>query len=444
LAATYGPPSAAEGAISRFHWKIEVIGGLPLALTAMDTLILSFALVQLVEAWHLAPMEIGAIAVAQAVGMLLGGVLIGNAADRIGRLLTLRLSLALTSLGTGLGAIAWGYLPLSMFQFIAGIGMAGVGPVVSAFVGEYAPARHRGQLSTGLELFWGLGSTLAALASLFILPFLGWRLAFVLGALPLLWALALGRFMPESPRYLVGQGRRDKARQIVARIKERYGLDYDHLMDQPASENKGLLSSVGELWSGPLMKRTLCTWLLWFVLVFTYYGIFMWLPTLMRTSGLEAMRTIQYMLVFLAAQMPAVAGAALLVDIVGRKRILITTLTLCGVSSYMFGRASSPGEILLWGSLLSLSNTVGYGVMLCYTSELFPTRLRATGAGLASSFGRLGGIAVPGAMALLISSWSTGYELVFIMFAVLLLLGALQVGFLGEETRGRTLEDIAI
>ena len=435
---------AREETITRFHWKIEFVGGIHLLLAAIDTGVLTFALAQLVGIWHLTPIQIGVIAVASAVGMFIGAIFFGNAADRIGRRSALQLSLLAGTIGTALGAVSWDYVSLAVFQLIAGLGVGNIGSVAGAFIGEFAPAKYRGRLSAFLEMFWVLGGLLATIASLFILPGFGWRLAFVFGALAFVWIAVQKRFVPESPRYLISRGKHDEARQFLSKVKEDYGLDYDHLMHtKHSSANKGLWASFGELWSGPLIRRTVCTWLLWFVLVFTYYGIFIWLPTLLAARGLGIMRTIQYMLVFTGVQVPAILAVAFLVDIIGRKRILVPALLVCSIASYMFGKADSPTDILFWGSIVSLSNIMGWGVMLGYTPELFPTRVRGTGTGAAAAFGRIGSIIVPGAIVMLISSWSTGYEMVFIMFAAILLVGAVSVAILGEETKGRTLEEIS-
>ena len=444
LALTSTSVARNEERINRFHWKIELFGGLYQLLASLDLGILSFALAQLVGIWGLTPFQIGVIAVVAAAGTLVGGVLFGHTADSIGRRSTLQLSLLVTAIGTALGAVSWDYISLSVFQFIAGVGIGGVAPIVGAFVGEFAPAKHRGRLSSMLELFWISGLLLAALGSLFILPGFGWRIAFVFGALPLIWVVVQKRFVPESPRYLISRGRHDEARQFLSRVKENYGLSYDHLMvNEAVHERKGILASLGELWSGPLMRRTATTWLLWFVLVYSYYGIFVWLPTLLATNGLGIMKSIEYMLVFTSVQLPAIAVTAFLVDMIGRKGVLVPALFLCGVSSYMFGKAGSPTDVLIWGSIVSLTNIVGWGVMLGYTAELFPTRVRGTGVGAASAFGRLGQVFVPGVMALLIGSWTSGYQMVFMMFAAILIVGGVGIAILGEETKGRSLEDIS-
>ncbi|TAK29620.1 MAG: MFS transporter [Chloroflexota bacterium] len=436
-------PSVVMGTpLTRFHWKITSLAGVATLLVAVDQGVLSFALAQLVAEWGLQPIHIAVIAITAAVGALCGSIVLGNLADRIGRRSSLRLALFLMALGTVLGAVSWDWISLAAFQLIAGFGIGGVAPVVGAFVSEFAPAKSRGKLVTAVEGFYGVGAIMAALGSLVLLPAFGWRLALVFGGIPWLWVLVQKRVMPESPRYLAARGRLDEARQFLSHIQATYGVNIEGVLGQPSAQNRGLIASLGELWSGPLARRTACTWLLWFVVVYASYGVFVWLPTLLAVSGLEIMRSIQYMLIFTAVQIPSLIAAAVLVDIVGRKYVLVPTLLVGGIAAYLFGGVASPVEILLWGSVLSLAIAVARGVMVSYTAELFPTRVRGTGAGSASAFGRIGSIIVPGAMTLAISSWSVGYGAVFIMFSSMLCVGALGVAILGEETKGRSLEEI--
>ncbi|MDA8187722.1 MAG: MFS transporter [Dehalococcoidales bacterium] len=435
--------TSGEETLNRFHWKIQALGGLPLLLLAVDFSVVTFALAQLVGVWNLSPFQTSTIAVAAAVGSLFGGVFFGNIADRIGRRLTIQITLLTMTVGTGLGAISWDFISLSAFQFIVGLGMGGTTPIASTFVGEFAPAKYRGMLSSGVDVFWTAGLLLAAIVSSQILPGFGWRMAFVFGAVPGLLILVQRRLMPESPRCLIAQGKHEEAQRFLLQVKEKYGLNYDHLATQPTHKNRGLLASLRELWSGPLIRRTACTCLLWFVMVYTYNGIFVFLPTLLTAGGLGISDTMQYMFILLVPQLPAALGASLLVDVIGRKRLLVPVMLICGVASYMFSGATSSATVLFWGCLISASLGAGYAIMLCYTSELFPTRLRGTGAGSASAFGRVGAIVVPGAIAFLVGSWSAGHESVFLMFAAVMLVGALGVAILGEETMGRTLEQIS-
>ena len=323
------------------------------------------------------------------------------------------------------------------------MGVGGTGPAVGVLIGEFAPARYRGRLSAISELFWVSGWLVAALGAYFIIPLWGWRAAFVFGGLPLLYAAVQNRLVPESPRFLLVRGRTAEVHRLLETLRVRHGVHLHLGQTQAANPHRSLLSGLAELWRGPLARRTACTWALWFALVYSYSGIFIWIPTLLATSGFSAIRTTEFLFVFTLVQFPAVVLAVFFIDWLGRKWLLVPALLVCGVASYLFGSADSYLETLILGAIVAGSNIIGWSVMLGYTAELFPTRLRGTGSGWASAFGRVGGILVPGAIALLLGSWGEGYQVVFIMFAIILGAGALLVALLGEETKGRSLEDIS-
>ena len=183
-------------------------------------------------------------------------------------------------------------------------------------------------------------------------------------------------------------------------------------------------------------------WCLWFGIVYSYYGIFTWLPKLLVEQGHTVVKTFEYVLVMILAQLPGYFTAAVLVEKIGRKATLAGFLAACAVCAYCFGQSSSVAEIMLWGSLMSFFNLGAWGVLYTYTPELYPVQFRAFGAGWAGAIGRIGGILAPLAVAALMGG-SNGFSHIFIMFAGVLLAVVAVIVVLGEETKGRSLEDIS-
>jgi putative MFS transporter len=200
---------------------------------------------------------------------------------------------------------------------------------------------------------------------------------------------------------------------------------------------------LASLWSGQFFKRTAMLWLLWFSMVYSYYGIFIWLPSLLVSSGHSLVKSFTYVLVITLAQIPGYFSAAWLVDRWGRKPTLTLYMLGCAVASYVFGKMSSAHGIVLWGSLISFFNLGAWGVVYTYTPENYPTSLRGTGSGWAVGVGRVGGILAPMAVGRMLQLWSGRQDLVFAQFAGVVLVGLLAVALLGEETKGRSLEEIA-
>ena len=124
-------------------------------------------------------------------------------------------------------------------------------------------------------------------------------------------------------------------------------------------------------------------------------------------------------------------------------RDAVPFMLLCALSSWAFGGSQAPNELILWGSLVSFFNLGAWGVTYGYTPELYPTWLRGTGTGSAAAFGRIGGVLAPLVVGKLMGTWGGGFAAVFVMFAAVLVAGSMGVLALGEETRGRTLEEIS-
>ncbi len=437
--------------LSKFHWRLLWVGGLGWMFDAMDVGIVTFVLASLKQSWSLSPQQVGNIGSIGLFGMFLGAAFAGTLSDRWGRKLAFQGTLFVFSLASGLCGLAWGYGSLLFFRFLVGLGLGGELPVASTLVSEFSPARYRGRMLTLLESFWAYGWVLAALIAYFVIPRWGWRAAFWIGALPAFYVYVLRRSMPESPRFLLSQGRGKEAEEILNRWEGKSSgakevppvSPGDRAPIPPGPKPTPGRAGFKELWSPRYLRRTLCLWILWFAMVYSYYGIFVWLPSLLVASGYTLIRSFRFVLIITLAQIPGYYSAAFLVDRVGRKWVLTSYLFFCAIAAYFFGHADSVGEIIGWGSLISFFNLGAWGVVYTYTPELYPTRVRGTGSGWAAAFGRLGGIMAPVVVGSLLGSWGGGHSEVFGMFTLVLLIGAINVALLGEETKGKSLEEIA-
>ena len=441
--------------LGRFHTRLLVASGLGWLFDAMDVGLLSFVLPALAVAWKLPPQTLGSIASVGLFGMAVGAVLSGTLADYFGRRPVFMVTLLLYSLATGLSGLATGLGILLTLRFLVGFGLGGELPVASTLVSEYSPAAQRGRMLVLLESFWAFGWLLAAVLAYLVIPRYGWQVSFFVGALPALYAVYLRRSLPESARYLERKGRGKEAQALLDRIEAEFGPGSARrakasaaavpaaggAVAAPSGDRSGV--PFAALWSPALIRRTVTLWILWFSIVFSYYGIFTWLPSIMVAQGHgDLIKGFQYVLVITLAQIPGYFSAAYLVDRIGRKPTLVSYLALSGVAAFLFGRSALPGELMLWGSLMSFFNLGAWGVVYTYTPELYPTRARATGAGWAAGFGRLGGIIAPYVVGMLYGKVG-GFPLVFGIFTGVLLLGALVVAVLGEETARRTLGEIS-
>lgn len=198
-----------------FHRRLLVASGLGWMFDALDVGLVSFVLAALVGEWKLAPLQVGFISSAGFVGMFAGALIAGLLADRYGRKPLFQATMLVYSLATGLCSLAGGLASLLGLRFLVGLGQGGELPIASTLVAEFSPAKRRGLMIVLLESFWAYGWVLAALIGYLVIPRFGWRVAFLIGALPAVYVLFLRWSVPESPRFLAAKGRVEEADAVV-------------------------------------------------------------------------------------------------------------------------------------------------------------------------------------------------------------------------------------
>jgi putative MFS transporter len=443
--------------LSRFHTRLLWVSGIGWMFDAMDIGLLSFILPNLTRDMKLTGEKPGLVLAFTFLGMFAGAAVAGSLSDRYGRKAIFQWTLILYAIGTGLSAVAWEFNSLLAFRFLAGFGLGGELPVASTLVSEWSLTRFRGRLLVLLESFWAYGWTLAALIAYLVVPNVpklfttlppdaGWRVAFAIGALPALYVLYTRRALPESPRFLVAAGRPNEARSAI-RIAGGIAGDPDLVptFESFAQPTHAVSGSAGwrAIWRGVFAKRTMMLWILWFGMVFSYYGIFSWLPTILATK-FEFVKGLEYNLLITVAQIPGYFVAAWLVEWLGRRYTLTTFLVGAAFGSFFFRNATTPQEVTIYGCVISFFALGAWGVIYTYTPELYPTRIRGWGAGMAAAFGRIGGIFGPYIVVRITGNppQPGGINVAFIIFSAIFLIIAANVMLMGEETKGRTLEEI--
>ena len=431
---------------TREHRSVLVGSGVGWALDAMDVGLISFVLAQLAVQWSVTDMELSWIASAGFVGMAIGAVLGGLLADRIGRRQVFALTLLVYGLATGASALSETVAVLIAWRLVVGLGLGGELPVASTLVSEFAPPRIRGRIIVILESFWAIGWTISAVIGYLVVPSSddGWRWALAVGAAPAVYAVIVRVRLPESVRFLESRGRLLEAEATVRRFEKSAGItvgpEYSAL---PAGTDQrsalpGSRSRVTALWSRGLRRRTGALWLVWFCVNFSYYGAFIWLPTILVASGYSLVRSFAYTLIITVAQLPGYAASAYLIERWGRRRTLAVFLSGSALSAALFGVAGDATQVIGAGMLLSFFNLGAWGALYAVTPELYPTRIRATGAGWAAGIGRIAAIVAPLSVPVLRELGGTA--LLFTVFAAFFVVAAL--GALGlPEKQGEALED---
>jgi putative MFS transporter len=424
---------------TRRHGRILGGSGLGWALDAMDVGLISFVIAALSVQWQLAPTEASWIASAGFAGMAIGASVGGLLADRFGRRHVFALTLLVYGLATGASALVGGLAALLVLRFVVGLGLGAELPVASTYVSEFAPARMRGRLIVFLEAFWAVGWTAAALIGYLVVPASadGWRWAFAIGAVPAVYALIVRWGLPESPRWLASRGRNAEAIVIVRDLEAAAGrVALEASTEGVSASAPAVRPRVSALWAPALRARTASLWVLWFCVNFSYYGAFIWIPTILVAQGYDLVRSFGFTLIITLAQLPGYAVAAWLIEAWGRRATLATFLAGSAVAAVLFGTATGEFAVIATGMMLSFFNLGAWGALYAATPETYPTTLRATGAGWAAGVGRIASIIAPLAVPPILGLG--GAPLLFVVFAAFFAVAVVAALFLREQ-RGRAL-----
>ena len=424
---------------TRGHRKVLVGSGLGWALDAMDVGLISFVLAQLAIQWKATSLELSLIASSGFVGMAVGAALGGLLADRFGRRHVFALTLLIYGLATGASALSWSVAVLIAIRFVVGLGLGAELPVASTLVSEFAPPKIRGRIIVILESFWAVGWTAAAVIGWAVVPSSadGWRWALLIGAVPAIYAVFIRLRLPESVRFLESRGRHAEAEATVVRFEKLAGVSSPSA-ETGVAPTPAVKTRIRELFAPALRRRTAALWLVWFCVNFSYYGAFIWLPTLLVASGFSLVRSFEYTLIITLAQLPGYAASAYLIERWGRRTTLAVFLVGAAVSAAFFGVAGDATQVIWAGMALSFFNLGAWGALYAVTPEIYPTRMRATGAGWAAGVGRIASILAPLAVPLLRDAG--GIEVLFGVFAAFFVAAALGAFWLPEQ-RGKALED---
>ncbi|MGO4740956.1 MFS transporter [Bosea sp. 2KB_26] len=415
-----------------FQRRLLGIFGLVWAADAMQVLAVGFTAASIAATFGLSVPQALQTGTLFFLGMLIGAALFGRLADRYGRRRVLLITVACDAVFGLLSVFAPSFAALLALRFLTGIAVGGTLPVDYAMMAEFLPPRNRGRWLVMLEGFWAVGTIAVALAA-WAASIAGivdaWRWIFAATALPALIGIWLRFWVPESPLYLLKEGRADDAKRVLNKMLRANGkaeLSSDSAITlPPAATSSGLLAP-------DLRRRTLLILGIWFLVSVSYYGVFTWMPAKLAGEGFGFVRGYGFLVIVALAQLPGYALAAYGVETWGRRPTLIGFLLLSAAGCALFVGAGSATVIGASILLMSFALLGTWGALYAFTPELYPTELRGTGMGVAGAMARLGGLLAPSAVALVIAqSFTTAIAL----FAALLLVAAVAAFLIDAETR---------
>jgi putative MFS transporter len=404
--------------------------------------------------------QFGNVSAAGFLGMFTGTIVFGMGSDRMGRRSAFVAMLLIYSAFTLAGAFAPSAGWLIALRFFAGIGIGAELVVIDTYVSEMVPSGARGRYVAITQMTGFTAVPIVAILVRLLAPthFLidGWRWVMVLGSMGAAFAWYFRRRLPESPRWLESRGRHDEAENIVAALeaeslssvsREKTAAPRPDV--QPAADQSEETGSTGsaergsfmELWRPPYRRRTIMLMIFHALQTIGYYGFANWAPTFLLRRGVSLVHSLDYTLLIALVSPLGPALAVLTSDRLERKWAIVTMALLIAALGLGFAFLSAPVLIVASGALVTLCSNWFSALLHAYQSELFPTRLRATGVGFTYSWSRLsaafsslliGAVLVRG-----------GVGAVFTLLAAAMCGVALVIGVFGPRTNRIALEQLA-
>jgi MFS transporter, putative metabolite:H+ symporter len=434
--------------MSREIWRIMFMAGIAWLIESYDIGIIGNILPSLEKQYSLSSAMVGALAVASTLGIVAAVIPSGWLADRIGRKRILVIGTAWYAAFSLLCGLSPNIPVLLVLRFVAGLGMGAVFPIPYALAAELISQRFRGAMAAVLDSFLSFGYFLAPVLALTLIPQLpvdqGWRVLFFIGGLPLLYVPVLLKWMPESPRWLQSRGQAEQADRIVSQLETVIERRMGRTLPEPqisATVNtiKPKLS-LASIFKPAYRKRTLMMWISFACILFIFYAIQTYTPTVLIKQGYGFGSSFLLTSIIVVASIPGKYAAAYAVERFGRKSTLISFTLIAAISAIVFGFAQTAAVALIAGCIMSFFGIGVDPVIKIYGAEQYPTSIRETGISFFEAVGRLfGGALAPYIMALTLAS--VGIPGSYMFVAILAVIGVLAVALLGTETKGRSIEE---
>ena len=383
------------------------------------------------EQWALTPPQAGFIGSLTPVGMLFGALVAGTVGDLWGRRKVVLFCVVWFSLAMGLCAIAPSPGFFGFSRFLAGLGLGGCLPTITALVIEYSPVGRRNLNNALVFVGVAVGGVIAALLAIVVIPALGWRAMFFIGMFPLVTAVPLAYlFLPESIGFLVAKGRRSEAEQVARRFNLSMPESEGSIQSEEENSARGsTLSGVSTLFSGRYLVATVLFWIMTFFSLLLIYGLTAWLPQIMREAGYSLGSALSFLLVLNFSATVGLVLIAVLADRLGSKLVVAV---LFGAAAASIALLSFQPPLLVIYALVFMAGLGSLGVqplINAYVAGHYPASSRATALGWSLGIGRLGAITGPTFGGLVIAS-GFGLAWNFYAFAIPALLATLVTLFI--------------
>ncbi len=415
---------------------------------------------------HLTDSQIGAAASAYLAGAITGALVFGRLTDTLGRRRLFFLTLAIYLGATLMTGLSFGFISFAFWRAITGAGIGGECAAVNSAIDELMPASVRGRVDLVVNSTYWLGTALGAASTIvlldprFVPTFLGWRLAFVLGALLGGFVLLARRHLPESPRWLLLHGRIAEAEHVVAAIEADVAreLKRDEGSLPPAGPPARMRAhgtvtfrEIARVLFEKHRRRTILGLSLMVSQAFAYNAIFFtYALVLSRFYDVKPYDVGLYLLPFAASNLVGPIVLAKLFDTIGRRAMIASSYACAGVllaiTGVLFAQdwLTAVSQTALWCGVFFVASAAASSAYLT-VSELFPVELRGMAIAFFYAVGTaVGGLGAPILLGALIESGSRPrVAMAYVFGGALFVAGGAMAAWLGVAAERKSLEEIA-
>ena len=369
------------------------------------------------------------------VGMFIGAILAGNIADRIGRKKVIVAAMIIW----GGAAFSLVFSPniyfLFVMRFFLGIGLGAQFPVALSYLSEIVSSKDRPRFMTLYQLMTPIGFAIAGLITVLVLPYFDWRGVYLVEALPAFFVIGIAIMCPESPLWLESRGRHAEAEKICSKFEKEAIAKYGELPPIQVVERDESKEDFKDLFKKKYIKATVLCFFIWFISMFSDYGLTTWLTTILMEKGFDIVTSTGFVTIGIFGGIPAWFFTTWAAKKLGRKKAFLIAGLTTSIFGIAYGASISIVMIIVFGILYQFGKYMNAMMLALYTPELYDTRIRAAGNGLATSWGRMGSVVGPVVLAGIMTSF--GIYVAFYFAAAMVIVPGLLVFLFGTETKDK-------
>lgn len=347
--------------INKQQWTALFAAQAGYMLDAMDVLLFVFAVNAIRGEFGFSAAQAGLASSFTLAFSALGGIVFGILSDRIGRARSLVLSILIYSVASAGTAMSWNLASLLFWRGAIGIGLGAEWSAGAVLVAETWPVEHRAKAVGIMQSGWALGYMLAAGMTAWILPRWGWRVLFLSGLFPALFAVVIRRHLKEPAIW----------------------------KNRPRSSAR-----IGDLFRGHLLPRTVAGSALATSVLFAYWGLFTWIPGFLSATpakggaGLTVVGTSAFVIPMQLGAFAGYVAFGWLADKFGRRPVFVAYVVGAAIVTPIYGATRDPALLFALGPVIGFLGTGFFSLFGAMLAELYPTSLRGAGQGFVYNFGR--------------------------------------------------------